>query len=238
MIRPRPRARSSDGPPRHSRWAPLLGLTTASSLCVFAACALLVPGFVFGAEPPSAEEAGPALAAAEATGSPATTEDSLLVTLPWGSGAGEVGLAEPGEGLTRGPEALAIAPDGRIAVLDSVNGRVVLLDALGKVVGTIPVPLAEPRFLAVNDDLLYVLDCDADRRLLTLDWSGAIRALTAMPSTRDVVTGLFATSQGPCVEVAHAFVYLIRGRATAAGGLAGVGELGSIEESQMDIEER
>ena len=41
---------------------------------------------------------------------------SVLVTLPWGSGEGQVGLMRVDEGLTRGPEALAVAPDGRIAV--------------------------------------------------------------------------------------------------------------------------
>ena len=43
MIRPRPRARSSDGPPGQRRSAALLGLATTSSLCVFAACALSCP---------------------------------------------------------------------------------------------------------------------------------------------------------------------------------------------------
>ena len=54
-----------------------------------------------------------------------------LVTLPWGSGPGAVGLARPLDGLARGPEALAVAPDGRIAILDSVNRRVVTLDSSG-----------------------------------------------------------------------------------------------------------
>ena len=95
-----------------------------------------------------------------------------------------MGLAQPIEGLTRGPEALAVAPDGRIAVLDSVNDRVVFLDADGQLAGAVPVPFAEPRFLAVNDDRLYVLDCDADRRLVTLDWTGADRGVTVLPAAR------------------------------------------------------
>lgn len=205
-------------------------LTVAASLSILAAGALLVPGLVFGAESspavpgevpaavtsPSATAPGatPPVAdgePAQGEGAPAAVPvgDAPLVTLPWGSGEGQVGLCRPAEGLTRGPEALAVAPDGRIAVLDSVNRRILLLDAGGRVVGYAPVPLAEPRFLAVDDGRLYVLDCDADRRLATLDWSGASVSIVSVPALQDVVTGLFATVEGPCVEVAHRTSFLL-----------------------------
>ncbi|MCX8033626.1 MAG: hypothetical protein N3B14_09655 [Thermoleophilia bacterium] len=132
-----------------------------------------------------------------------------LATLPWGSGPGQVGLVQPTEGLTRGPEALAVSPDGRIAVLDSVNRRVVCLDAAGRYLLAAPVALAEPRFLAVDEQRLYVLDCDADRQLVTLDWQGGVLGTAKLPELPDVVTGLFATSQGACVEVAHDTTFLI-----------------------------
>jgi hypothetical protein len=94
-------------------------------------------------------------------------------------------------------------------VLDSVNRRVVLLDSAGQFMSSVPVGLTEPRFLAVDDDLLYALDCDADRRLIALDWSGADRGGLPLPGLPDVVTGLFATSEGACVEVAHQTSYLL-----------------------------
>ena len=226
------------------RPAALLALTAALGACAVTACGLLLPGLVLGAEP-SAPKPGPeivlekpatldpgdpgalaapttvpgsdaALVVASAS-STALADGSLLVTLPWGSGQGEVGLAQPVEGLTRGPEALAVAPDGRIAVLDSVNRRVVLLDPQGQWTGSAAVPLAEPRFLAVDDERLYVLDCDNSRQLTTLDWTGAALGTVPLPSLADVVTGLFATAQGPCVEVAHARTYFVTAslRATA-----------------------
>ena len=101
-------------------------------------------------------------------GSSAASSGVLLATLPWGSGDGQVGLVSPAEGLVRGPEALAVAPDGRIAVLDSVNRRVLVLAVDGAVTGTISLSLQEPRFLAVTNTRIYVLDCDADQRLVQM----------------------------------------------------------------------
>ena len=213
---PRGRGGGRAGVRRRARLAALLSSVIAVGLCALAACALFVPGFVLGAEPPAAGPDGRAAAVAPAIDPKgaaisqiAPSAGVLLVTLPWGGGDGQVGLLAPGEGLARGPEALAVAPDGRIAVLDSVNKRLVLLDARGRSVGTAPVALSEPRFLAADNDRLYVLDCDVDRRLVTLDWSGVSLAAAVLPELDDVVTGLFSTDVGPCVEVAHESVFLI-----------------------------
>ena len=186
---------------------------------------------VAGADGSEATAAGPATVPA------GVDPGTLLVTLPWGTDSGEVGLARPVEGLTRGPEALAVAPDGRIVVLDSVNKRVVFLDSSGRVVGTAAVPLSEPRFLAVTGDRVYVLDCDSDHRLLTLYWSGAVCGRALLPDLPDVVTGLFATRLGPCVEVAHAIVYRIANRTpgkTLGGDVSGSQE-GSLQSTDLSL---
>ncbi len=120
-----------------------------------------------------------------------------------------MGLTRPAEGLARGPEALAIAPDGRIAVLDSVNSRLVLLEADGSFTGAIPLTLSEPRFLAVDDQAVYVLDADGDRRIVCLDWQGAMLRTAQVPPLEDVVTGLLLTADGPCIEVAHQDVFVV-----------------------------
>jgi len=120
-----------------------------------------------------------------------------------------VGLVRPEEGLARGPEALTVAPDGRIAILDSVNSRLVLLKAGGSVMGTVPVTLSEPRFLAADDQAIYVLDADVDKQLLTLDWQGTLLRTIEVPELVDVATGLFATADGPCIEVAHECVFVV-----------------------------
>jgi hypothetical protein len=104
---------------------------------------------------------------------------------------------------------VAVAPDGRIAVLDSVNRRLVLLNASGTFQRGVPLDLREPRFLAVDSQRLYVLDCDSDRLLASYDWEGLRLEVAALPVFTDVVTGLFATDTGPCVEVAHEHTFLI-----------------------------
>jgi hypothetical protein len=199
-------------------------LSTALIAGALLACALCQPFTVFGAEAQgvsvstalvevgSPESAVDFVSADRLDAAQAPSVGKLLVTLPWGAGEGQVGLNSPIEGLTQGPEALAVAPDGRLAVLDSVNRRVVYLDATGALAGMGALPLAEPRFLAVDDDRVYVLDCDADRRLVSLSWAGELLSSNALPQLPDVVSGLFATDNGPCVEVAHDKVFRIVGR--------------------------
>jgi hypothetical protein len=182
------------------------------TLFVAAACALVVPGLAFAATEPTVSEAptdpGSMELAASADQAAAST---VLVTLPWGQGDDQVGLFRTKEGLTRGPEALAIAPDGRMAVLDSINQRLLLLDQTGHVTGKIQVPLAAPRFLALDDGMLYVLDADVDRQLTSFTWSGELATVVTLPPLADVVTALFATSEGACVEVAHQTAFLLSG---------------------------
>jgi hypothetical protein len=52
------------------------------------------------------------------------TSDERVVTAPWGSDVGEVGLAGSRELGFSGPSSFDVAVDGTVAVLDQVNGRV------------------------------------------------------------------------------------------------------------------
>ena len=228
---------------RRKRLAVLLSSTVASAIGVATLCALLLPGLAPGvsaAEPAAA--AATAVSATAATpvtsavpqgqgpGPTALSKGSTLVLLPWGSGPGQVGLLRPTEGLAQGPQSLAIAPDGRIAILDSVNHRILELDGKGTVTGSVAVPLTEPRFLAVTSDRLFVLDCATDRRLLVLDWAGQAVDSISVPAFDDPVSSLFATDRGPYLELAHQRVYLVqRGAGTVASPKAagpGVATLG------------
>jgi len=133
-----------------------------------------------------------------------------LVMLPWGSGPGAVGLDKPLEGLARGPEALAVAPDGRIAILDSVNGRVVTLDSSGAFLAALPIELSAPRFIAADDATIHVLDADEDRRLVSLDWRGAVLGRRNLEAGDAPITGLFAREGQAYVEWGHSRVAAVR----------------------------
>jgi hypothetical protein len=215
---------------------PLIALASALGLLALLFCALFVPGFIV---PADADTTAPTFTAPAdvAPGVPTTTEPApavplpaepaagrRLVTLPWGNGAGQVGLVQPSEGLTRGPEALAVAPDGRIVVLDSVNSRLVVLAADGSFTRAFPLALAQPRFLAVDSGAIYVLDADTDRQLVCLDWQGVQVRAAQLPAFDDVVTGLFGTDDGPCVEVAHDQVFAVEfkdnGKQAAGAGVS------------------
>jgi hypothetical protein len=197
---------------RRRRLAAIVSSLTAVALGIATACALLVPGLapeVKAAQPgPSPVTTQPSLGQGSAFASVASS--SPLVVIPWGSGPGQVGLSRPTEGLAEGPQSLAVAADGRIAVLDSVNHRIVELDSKGAVTGTVAVPLTEARFLAVTADRLYALDSDSDGRLLVMDWGGQMLASVPVPALDQPVTGLFATDRGPCLELAHEHTYLLQ----------------------------
>jgi len=72
--------------------------------------------------------------------------------LAWGSGDGQVGIIPAGEErLARGAPAVAVAPDGDLFLLDSVNGRVLELDRLGGAHPFAEVPL-DAESIAVGPD--------------------------------------------------------------------------------------
>ena len=158
---------------------------------------------------------------------PPVSAGSLLVTLPWGDGPGQVGLQRPSEGLSRGPEALAVAPDGLVALLDSVNHRIMLLSSAGEPLLTIHVNVPEPRFLAVDAQRIYALDCDSAHRVLGWDRTGGLvldRSVT-LPADQPV-TALIARDGGVFVETGHERVYPLaelvpRNRPTAVTGELG-----------------
>lgn len=177
------------------------------------------------AGPPVAQAAGAPVSAQAATSSlpkPSLSYGSLLVRLPWGDGPGQVGLAAPAEGVTRGPEAMAVRPDGSVVILDSVNHRLLVLDPAGSVTATIPVPLASPRFLAVDEDRAFVLDADEDRSLVGLDAEGRVLEQASIARSHEPVTGLFARAGRPLVETGHGRVAVLpdppaRPRSASAG---------------------
>jgi len=164
--------------------------------------------------------------AAPATGGPAESlapttlsEGETFAVLPWGSGEGQVGRSSPEQGLDRGPEALAVAPDGRVAVLDSVNSRVVTLSADGVSSGDFSLPLSNPRYLAASNDRVAALDPDDSRRVIVATWSGKTLESAEVPATEQPATGIFLEDEQVWMEIGHSRCLLLSG-----GGRTHTGE--------------
>jgi hypothetical protein len=68
-------------------------------------------------------------------------EGELVLALPWGSGPGAVGIQQR-EGYPRreGPAAIAVSEAAKIALLDHVNGRVIIYDPEHQGFNHIPLP--------------------------------------------------------------------------------------------------
>jgi hypothetical protein len=128
-----------------------------------------------------------------------------------------VGLAAPAEGLTRGPEALALDPEGGLVVLDSVNRRLLRLTPAGVVDGTTAVDLRYPRFLAVDQEYTWVLDIDEDRMLMGYDRAGDRVTAMSLRAPREPVTGLFVHGGRVLVETGHDRVVVLPPEAGADG---------------------
>ncbi|HEY3229128.1 MAG TPA: hypothetical protein VGJ87_07910, partial [Roseiflexaceae bacterium] len=132
---------------------------------------LVMSGAIGVSTAASADAAGmgtstPTAAVAEATWTP-------IVTLPVGSGDGQIAYQFHVEGgIDRGPQALAVAPDGTIYLLDSVQRRVHAI-ANGAVRNTLAMPFVTyPKDILATADNLYILD--DDNRVLRVSYSGEL----------------------------------------------------------------
>ena len=109
-----------------------------------------------------------------------------LAFLPWGASPGEVGLTEAREDeLQRGPHGITVAADGRIAVVDRVNGRAWVLSSDGDVVQEVALAGRPGPAALLSDGALAVAD-ERDDRLVRLAGDDAQQRTPrwAMPPSR------------------------------------------------------
>lgn len=107
---------------------------------------------------------------------PLQAQDAGPWRLPVGSGPGQVGLIDNPNEACRGPKAISPAADGKLAILDTVNKKIVI--AGGNTTSDIPLPsdLIEPTdFLATARG--YVV-ADALGDVVLIDPEGAVRNRT------------------------------------------------------------
>jgi outer membrane protein assembly factor BamB len=126
----------------------------------------------------------------------------------WGSGVGQLGRERRVEGNAEGPMSLAIAPDGSVAVLDQVNGRILTKKPDGTA-REIRIGARAAQDLAIGrDGAMAVLDRLGDKRVDVLGPDGSVRASFPLEG-RGIregggVTGVFVDGDAVYVERAHA----------------------------------
>lgn len=99
----------------------------------------------------------------------------VFARFDWGSGPDQLGRDRPQEANPEAPMSFAAGPDGRVWVLDQVNGRLVRLGPDGEVLGTTRLDQVAPQDVAVGDDgTVAVLDRLADRNVTVLSPDGEV----------------------------------------------------------------
>jgi len=139
----------------------------------------------------------------------AATGPAALFTAGWGGADGQLGHERPIEGSPTGPKSVAVDAQGRVHVLDGVNGRIVRHAADGSLDGSMPIGVGDPEDIALGSDgSTAVLDRFADKAVTVLDENGKVRG--KLPLVGDgiddpgSVTGVFVDGNDVLVERDHA----------------------------------
>jgi hypothetical protein len=84
----------------------------------------------------------------------------ITVDIPYGSGVGQVGTVNEGEGAIIGPKSFTVDDEGTIYVCDTVNTRVQIFNSNGNYLSTIPLKTeAMAEDIAVDDSgFIYIYD--------------------------------------------------------------------------------
>jgi hypothetical protein len=151
--------------------------------------------------PTASADAGTTLAE-----SPAGAE--VLAVFGWGSGEGQLGSSRQPEGNPEGPMSVTVGPDGSVWILDQVNQRLVKLDAKGRRLGTVPVPVQAAQDVVVTKDgSALVMDRLVDKAVAIIGPDGKPRGELPLEgkglSEGGASTGLFDDGDDVLVEREH-----------------------------------
>lgn len=144
----------------------------------------------------------------------AGSKDGYFARFGWGSGAGKLGRDRPDEANPEGPMSFVPMPGGGLAILDQINGRLVLTDKDGNPVKELKVSLSQPQEIAVGKDgTLAVADRLVDKRVQIFDPNG--KEGGTLPLIGDKIkeggamTGLFVDGKNVYAENAHGILALL-----------------------------
>ncbi len=96
----------------------------------------------------------------------------ITVDVPYGSGKGEVGTFDEGEGAFMGPKSFAVDDKGNILICDTVNSRIQIYSSGGKYLSTIPIVTEGIAEDIALDSFGFIYICDNTGRLFQYDKNG------------------------------------------------------------------
>jgi hypothetical protein len=145
---------------------------------------------------------------------PAAASTRELFTARWGGAPSELGRERPMEGNPLGPMSFATDAQGRVHVLDGVNGRIVRRSADGAVESSLPISVTHPEDIAVAaDGTTAVLDRHRDKSVALFDASGRPRGKLPLEgeglTDTGSVTALLIDGSDVYAERAHGPLVLI-----------------------------
>ncbi|MCA9669279.1 MAG: hypothetical protein KC503_26975 [Myxococcales bacterium] len=132
----------------------------------------------------------------------------LVVKAPWGSGAGALGRRRAHESNPESPMSVAIDRQGRVAVLDQVNGRLTRYDRSGRQVGSVALDTTTAQDVSFDaDGRALVLDRHTRRDVQIFDADGkrvgSVPLVGGKVSEAGTVSGVFSDADGIYVEVGN-----------------------------------
>jgi len=138
----------------------------------------------------------------------AASTGNLVIFSAWGSDKNQLGRERPVEGNPEGPMSFTLDPEGRVLVLDQVNGRVVRYGVDGKPESTVPIKLGVPQDIAIGKGgSMAVLDRLSSKVVAIYDEGGALRCQIPLEGEGvpegGLVTGLFIDKDDVYVEREH-----------------------------------
>lgn len=142
-------------------------------------------------------------------------EPGAWMLLPWHAAQG-VGRIDGREADSRGPGGFAVAPDGDLFVLDSVNARVQVRGAAGDPLGEIPLTATTFEDIEqMEGRALLLLDRQVGKALLAIDLQGNPLAEVTLDGPGidrpGLVTAILPRADGVWLEVAHRHCVLVLG---------------------------
>lgn len=121
----------------------------------------------------------------DAIGSKTLKGKLITVEIPYGTGKGEIGIINEGEGAMSAPTSFAVDDAGKIYIPDAINHRILIFSTQGRYLSDIPIETGASDIIVDNKGFIYIY-VRGERKLYQYDKSGTIVTSIDIDSARPV----------------------------------------------------